>query len=110
MERFFTRIAWFIGLVFVQVLFLNHIYLFGLATPVFKDKNKKHVSLAYSMLSIVAVQIAFFLSLEKVIDVDPYRILLLSIGLFLVLILLALRRVSMESIICRKKDMFYMPF
>jgi rod shape-determining protein MreD len=33
MERFFTRIAWFIGLVFVQVLFLNHIYLFGLATP-----------------------------------------------------------------------------
>ena len=32
MERFFTRIAWFIGLVFVQVLILNNIYLFWLAT------------------------------------------------------------------------------
>lgn len=94
---------WFIDYVGVFIVaFLNIsliLYITLLAAiPVFKDKNKKHVSLAYSMLSIVAVQIAFFLSLEKVIDVDPYRILLLSIGLFLVLILLALRRVSMESI------------
>ena len=29
MERFLTRIAWFVGLVLVQVLFLNQIYLFG---------------------------------------------------------------------------------
>ena len=94
---------WFIDYVGVFIVaFLNIsliLYITLLAAiPVFKDKNKKHVSLAYSMLSIVAVQIAFFLSLEKVIDIDPYRILLLSIGLFLVLILLALRRVSMESI------------
>ncbi len=33
MERLFTRIAWFIGLVFVQVFMLNNISLFGLATP-----------------------------------------------------------------------------
>lgn len=94
---------WFIDYVGVFIVaFLNIsliLYITLLAAiPVFKDKNKKHVSLAYSMLSIVAVQIAFFLSLKKVIDLDPYRILLLSIGLFLVLILLALRRVSMESI------------
>ena len=33
MERLLTRIAWFIGLVLVQVLILNKICLFGLATP-----------------------------------------------------------------------------
>ena len=33
MERLLTRIAWFVGLVLVQVLMLNNICLFGLATP-----------------------------------------------------------------------------
>lgn len=33
MERLLNRIAWFVGLVLVQVLLLNNIYLFGLATP-----------------------------------------------------------------------------
>lgn len=33
MEKILTRMAWFIGLVLVQVLLLNHICLFGLATP-----------------------------------------------------------------------------
>lgn len=33
MERMFNRIAWFVGLALVQVLFLNNICLFGWATP-----------------------------------------------------------------------------
>ena len=33
MEKLLTRIAWFVGLVLVQVLFLNHICWFGVATP-----------------------------------------------------------------------------
>lgn len=33
MEKLLTRTAWFIGLLLVQVLLLNKIYLFGLATP-----------------------------------------------------------------------------
>ena len=33
MERILNRIAWFVGLVLVQVLMLNNICLFGLATP-----------------------------------------------------------------------------
>lgn len=33
MERILARIAWFVGLVLVQVLLLNNISLFGLATP-----------------------------------------------------------------------------
>ena len=33
MERIFSRSAWLLGLALVQVLLLNNIYLFGLATP-----------------------------------------------------------------------------
>ena len=33
MERLFSRIAWFVGLVLVQALLLNNICLCGLATP-----------------------------------------------------------------------------
>lgn len=68
------------------------------AIPAFKDRNKKHVSLAYSMVSIVLVQILFFVSEAKIVEVDSFKVLILSISLMLVLILLALRRVSMESI------------
>ena len=50
------------------------------------------------MVSIVIIQTIFFLSEAEVLKIDSYRILLLSMILFLVLILLALRRVSMESI------------
>ncbi|MFX4243493.1 NnrS family protein, partial [Aliarcobacter butzleri] len=66
--------------------------------PAFKDPNKKHISLVFSMASIVFVQIAYFLSVAEIVNVSSYKILLLSLGLFLVLILLALRRISMESI------------
>lgn len=68
------------------------------AVPVFKDPNKKHVSLAYSMLSIIAVQAFFFASVAGLVEFDSYRILLLALGLFLVLMLLAYRRFAMESI------------
>jgi len=68
------------------------------AIPAFKDPNKKHVSLAYSMLSLLIVQIVYFLSEAKLIEVNSFKVLLLSLGLFIVLILIALRRVSMESI------------
>ncbi len=68
------------------------------AIPAFKDRNKKHVSLAYSMVSIVLVQILFFLSVANIVQIDSLKVLLLSLVLMLVLILLALRRVSMESI------------
>lgn len=94
---------WFIDFLGVYIVgFLNIsllVYISYLAAiPAFKDPNKKHVSLAYSIVSIVIVQILFFLSVAGLIEVDSYKILLLSVWLFLVLILLALRRVSMESI------------
>lgn len=65
MERMLTRVAWFIGLVLVQVLLFNNISLFGLATPfvyvyflLVLDRDIDH-----NMLMLVA----FFLGL--VIDI-----------------------------------------
>lgn len=52
MERILTRIAWFIGLTFVQVFLLNNISLFGLATPfiyiyfiLVLDRDVDHIAL-----------------------------------------------------------------
>ena len=58
------------------------------AIPAFRDRNKRHTSLAYSMVSIVIIQAIFFLSESKILNIDSYKILLLSMILFLVLILL----------------------
>ncbi|MFV7791225.1 NnrS family protein [Aliarcobacter lanthieri] len=94
---------WFMDYVTVYIVGVLNIallvYISYLATiPAFKDPNKKHISLVFSMASIVFVQIAYFLSVAEIVNVSSYKILLLSLGLFLVLILLALRRISMESI------------
>ena len=52
MEKVLIRVAWFIGLVLLQVLLLNNISLFGLATPflyiyliLILDKNINRISL-----------------------------------------------------------------
>lgn len=52
MERILARITWFVGLAFVQVLLLNNICLFGLATPFIYvyfilalDKDTDHIAL-----------------------------------------------------------------
>lgn len=61
MERMFTRIAWFLGLALVQVLFLNNICLFGWATPF--------------------VYVYFFLTLDKDIDRNALMITVFLLGL-----------------------------
>ncbi|OCM00159.1 NnrS protein [Aliarcobacter thereius] len=90
----------YLGVFIVAILNISLlIYISYLAViPAFKDPNKKHISLVYAMALIVFSQIAFFLSVAELIKIDSYKILLLSLVFFLVLILLALRRVSMESI------------
>ena len=61
MERMFARIAWFIGLVFVQVMMLNNICLFGLATPF--------------------VYVYFLLTLDKDIDRNALMVTAFLLGL-----------------------------
>lgn len=66
--------------------------------PIFQDKNKRHISLAFALFAILFIQILFFLSVADIWEIDSYSILLLSLGFFIVLMLLALRRITMESI------------
>lgn len=100
----FGRLSfWFIDYVGVFTVFVLNVSLTSLICYLitffaFKDRNKKHTSLAYCMLAILFVQILYFLSLVEVVKINSLEILFLSLGFFLVLILLALRRISMESI------------
>ncbi len=66
--------------------------------PVFADVNKRHISLAFTLLAILIIQTMFFLSVANIITISAYSILILSLGAFIVLILLALRRINMEAI------------
>ena len=66
--------------------------------PVFADVNKRHISLGFTLITILIIQIMFFLSVKNIITISSYAILILSIGAFIVLILLALRRINMEAI------------
>lgn len=61
MERMLTRIAWFVGMVLLQVLMLNNICLFGLATPF--------------------VYVYFLLTLDRDIDHSVLMLIAFSLGL-----------------------------
>ncbi|WP_323588914.1 NnrS family protein [Aliarcobacter butzleri] len=94
---------WFIdffGVYFVAFLNISlTIWIITLVIkPIFQDKNKRHISLAFALFAILFIQILFFLSIADILAIDAYSILLLSIGFFIVLIFLALRRITMESI------------
>ncbi|MFW2586586.1 NnrS family protein [Aliarcobacter butzleri] len=94
---------WFIdffGVYFVGFLNISlTIWIIALVIkPIFQDKNKRHISLAFVLFAILFIQILFFLSIADILAIDAYSILLLSIGFFIVLIFLALRRITMESI------------
>ncbi|MDN5103133.1 NnrS family protein [Aliarcobacter butzleri] len=94
---------WFIDFFGVYfVVFLNISLTIWIITliikPIFQDKNKRHISLAFALFAILFIQILFFLSIADILAIDAYSILLLSIGFFIVLIFLALRRITMESI------------
>lgn len=66
--------------------------------PVFADVNKRHISLGFTLIGILIAQFFFFLSVSNLIKVDTNSLIYASLGLFIVLILLALRRVNMEAI------------
>lgn len=66
--------------------------------PLFNDPNKRHISLGFSLISISIIQILIFLSLANLVPLEAYDLLIFSLGLFIVLILLAIRRVNIEAI------------
>ncbi|NQY21193.1 MAG: NnrS family protein [Campylobacteraceae bacterium] len=94
---------WMIDYVGVYFVALTNISLLVwitalVAKPVFKDVKRNHFSLAYMLIVLISIQIWFFSSSASLIDFTSMEILKVALGAFIVLILLALRRVSMESI------------
>lgn len=62
--------------------------------PIVSDPNRKHLSLATIFISLWLVQVWFFCARAGLVDVDALQILKFAVGMFVVLILLALRRIS----------------
>jgi len=63
-----------------------------------EDHAKRHVSIAYGFVAVQIVQIWFYLSVFKWIDTSPLEILKIALAVFLVLILLSIRRVNIEAV------------
>lgn len=65
-----------------------------IARPVFTDPSRKHLSLILLLIALLAVQAWFFAARAGLVGADELPILKFALGLFIVLILLALRRIS----------------
>ena len=94
---------WFIDYVGIYFVAFTNISLlvyitFLAAKAVFKDPSKNHYSLAYILIILILLQVFFFSSAASLVDFSAMEVLKLALGAFIVLILLALRRVNMEAI------------
>ncbi len=68
------------------------------AGPILTDPLRRHVSLAVVLTGILIIQCWFFLASTGLLEHDPMAILKVSLGAFIVLILLALRRINTGAI------------
>jgi uncharacterized protein involved in response to NO len=94
---------WAMGSIGVYPTAIANILLFAWLTilvikPIFKDPAKRHVSIAYAFVAVQIAQIWFFLSVAGFVETAPLEILKVSLGIFLVLIILAIRRVNIEAV------------
>jgi uncharacterized protein involved in response to NO len=68
------------------------------AKPIFKDPAKRHVSIAYAFVAVQVMQIWFYLAVFGIVQTTTLEILKISLSVFLVLTLLAIRRVNIEAV------------
>lgn len=72
--------------------------------PVILDKAQKHASIGYLLLILIFLQFYFFASKFELVDAYSTDILKMSIGAFMCLIIVAIRRVKTEAINQRLED------
>ncbi|PID43570.1 MAG: nitrite reductase [Proteobacteria bacterium] len=94
---------WLIDLLGVPVVALTNLPLLlwlivVAAKPILTDPLRRHLSLAAALITVFAIQCWFFLASSGRIQDDPMAILKVSLGAFIVLILLALRRINTGAI------------
>lgn len=93
---------WFMDILGVWVVaFLNLgmlLWLIWFARDVVLDPLQRHASLGYTLVGLFILECWFFLSIMGIAKSNSFDILKLSLGLIVVLILLALRRVNTEAV------------
>jgi len=93
---------WFMDVVGVEIVALLNLsmllWLIWFAKDVVLDPLQRHASLGYTLVTLFVVECWFFLSIGEYVQVDSLGILKVALGLIVVLVLLALRRVNMEAI------------
>ncbi|MGE4418451.1 MAG: NnrS family protein [Sulfurimonas sp.] len=93
---------WFIDVTGVYIAAFFNLsmlgYLIWFARPAVLDKLQRHASLGYTMVAIFIIEAWFFAAMAGHAQTDPMDILKLALGSHIILILLALRRINMESV------------
>ena len=98
------RIAfWMIDFLGVYIVALTNLPLLIwitvlVAKPIFLDPLRRNISLAFTFIGIVLIQSWFFSSMAGWVETDFMKILNVALGAFMMLELLALRRINTEAI------------
>ena len=98
------RVAfWFSGWIGLYPAAVINIALFAwltalVAKPIFKDPAKRHVSIAYAFVAVQVMQAWFYLAALGWVKTPTLAVLKASLGVFMVLIVLAIRRVNIEAV------------
>lgn len=66
--------------------------------PVVLDKLQRHSSVAYTVVGLTALQVWFYLSIAGFSSTSTMDILKVTLGWFMILIVVALKRINMEAV------------
>jgi len=95
----FWLIDW-VGVYTVAIINIPLLFwvVFLVAKPILADPLRRQMSLAVLFIVINIMQVWFFMAKIGWVDTDPMAILKASVGVFMILVLLAARRINMEVV------------